>query len=179
VIRGDCNTENHIMRTLTLSIGICIAVLAAPLLAADTPSQKKKSPHASGLRFSVPYSFANVRKELKNAIIRCDVLAKGAPMFGGSVGPLGADLPNSGFSMPTAIGSGSVVIALNGQPRSGTALVIPTPKAGASFDDATQYLCVIQVNNGFQTISPGTGANVPLWARSQGGSQLGATGAIK
>jgi len=180
------------MRTLTISIGLFIAALAAPVLAADppkagggfvppakAPAQKKQNPYASALRFSVPYSFANVHKDLKNAIIRCDVLGKGAPLFGGTGGgTFDPVLPPSG-NVPYSLGSGSVVIPLDGQPRSGTATVIPKPTPGASFDAGTTFLCLIQVNNGFETVSPGSDAKLPPWAKSQAGSQLGVSGAIK
>jgi hypothetical protein len=182
------------MRTLTfVYIGILVTAPAAPAPAADTPlkaggeisapaakplPQKKKSPYAWGLRFSVPYSFAKVHKDLKNAVIRCEVIAEGTPMGGAPLGEFGAGLPGTN-ALPTSIGSGSVVIALNGKATSGTATIIPKPRPGASFDDAIGYLCMIQVNNGFETVSPGTGANLPPWAKSQGGSQIAVSGSLE
>jgi hypothetical protein len=179
------------MRKTTLSIGLLVAVLAAPSFAADPPVRagggfvppSAKAPqkkHAPGLRFSVPYSFTNVDKKLKNAIIRCDVMAKGGPIFGGlGGGDLGVNLPQVGGNLPSSLGFGSVVIPLDGQPRSGAATIIPKPKPGASFDGATTFVCLIQVNNGFETLSPGNDPKLPNWAKSQGGSQLAVSGPIK
>jgi len=179
------------MRKPTLSIGLLVAALAAPSFAADPPLKagggfvppSAKAPqkkHAAGLRFSVPYSFSNVDKNLKNAIIRCDVMAKGAPPFGGlGGGDLGVSLPQVGGSLPSSLGSGSVVIALDGKPRSGTATIIPKPNPGAGFDAGTAFVCLIQVNNGFETLSPGSNPKLPNWAKSQGGSRLAVSGPIK
>jgi hypothetical protein len=104
-----------------------------------TASAPVKIPaNVSEIRFSVPYSFTNVPKDMKAATIACFA----------STQPTYPEVESSGAAPPQA----SVEISLHGQPKSGTAtLVIDKPGGTPSLTLAqlTSYTCTIRwFNNG-------------------------------
>lgn len=108
------------------------------------------------IQFSVPYSFTNVRHELDHAVIRCVV----------------QDVPKT-----PPVGAGQTTIMLQGQPKSGTAVIHVAPLSGQTLAGAKHYSCEMQVSNGKMTVVPQpTGFD---WARIKSGSTVMVGGQIK
>jgi hypothetical protein len=115
------------------------------------------NPEPTSIRFSVPYSFSNVHRDLTHAVIRC-------------VAQIAPNTP------PIAAGQTTVIV--NGQPKSGTAVIVVTPVPGQRLSNAKHYSCGMQVSNGKITMTPQFGA-APAWAKTHAGSTLMVSGQIK
>lgn len=141
----------------TLPIFIVLVPGASALAAGIAGGASTGSPAVTSLQFSVPYSFSNVNKAVDHAVIRC-------------VAKFGVNTP--------PIASGQVVVMLNGQPRSGIALVAVTPTPGQKLSDAKHYSCGVELSDGKMAIIPQLGGG-PVWAKAQPGSVFMVNGEIK
>lgn len=116
------------------------------------------APPAVTLQLVVPYSFSNVHKDLRHAVIRCSAKLGSSPQS-------------------PAIGAGETTIMLNGQPKTGTAIIMVNPAPGQKLSEAKSYTCGMQVSNGKMTIVPQLGSG-PEWSKVQQGSAFMVSGKI-
>jgi hypothetical protein len=146
------------MRVIT-SLSMLVLVLTGASALAANPFGKTLAgqPTVASIRFSVPYSFSNVTNELDHAVIRC-VAQRG--------------------KMSPAIAWGEFIVMLNGQPRSGTAVITVTPASGRNLSDAKHYSCGMQLSNGKMAMPPQRSSG-PAWAKAQPGSVAMVDGEIK
>jgi hypothetical protein len=117
------------------------------------------SPAISGSFYMrVPYAFKTPHQNLKSANIVC--YADDESKF--------------------PIGSGSVTIPINGQPRTGTADVVLKPSPGKDLLDSRFYRCLISVvSDGKDTATPGNDTWTKEWAFTGPGSKLHVGGMIQ
>lgn len=132
------------------------AMVSAPAFAAGIGQKNMPVTPTVTIEIQVPYSFVNVHQSLAHAVIRCTA------QIGHMMGPVGA---------------GQVTIPLNGQPRSGIALIKIEPAPGQRLSDAKHYTCAMQVSDGKMSIVPQLGAG-PAWAKAQPGSTYMVEGPI-
>lgn len=197
------------MKALSFALAITFTLISGTAALTDEKAQRAVTPPpaADGARstggvkdvgrpilpaafqFSVPYSFTNVQKDTQYALIRCAVVSAGSlmppvslPSIGGDIKGVPINTPQvGGGSVAAVLGQGETKIVLNGAAKSGKASVVVTPAAGASFEQAKAYSCVIMLSDGKSLVAPKTpgAAGVPAWAEALPGSMLAVSGAIQ
>lgn len=140
-------------------------------------------------QFSVPYSFTNVQTDTQYALIRCMVMSEGSaislpamPSALGEIKGVQVEVPHAGGGKTAAVlGQGEAKVVLNGAAKSGKASVFVSPAAGASFEQAKSYACLIMLSDGKILVAPKTQgvAGAPAWAEARPGSMVAVSGAIQ